>query len=336
MVSMQSCRKMLEFTDDEVEPYAVLVGKPNTADSVLSISVSRSRFFLDEGHPFDIVSDASVIVNVNGADHVAVYSGTGNNRYQVPLALHPGDSVSVRALVPGFDEPVTATTILPASPRVEVLDYALDTSGIYTLYRDTNLRCGTYYGKVRFKVHSVSDEDYYSLRIMTSVQYETLGDSVFLWKKDPSSFVCQSYITTNDPVVSNSESLDMIDILDMDVEPNYFYGREMMVRGDLFQGGEHVFDIEFQFGDYSGRPRGLDPTERPIYIAISSLSKDLYLYKLTLGKQSDLDLFNEPVQVHCNIQGGIGIFAGASTDKVYLVNPEVRQLNNDGDSYYKK
>ena len=59
-------------------------------------------------------------------------------------------------------------------------------------------------------------------------------------------------------------------------------------------------------------------------LEVVSLSRDHYLYQATKESYNGdaiLDFFTEPVQIHSNIQGGIGIFGVASKSRIKVNVP---------------
>ena len=56
-------------------------------------------------------------------------------------------------------------------------------------------------------------------------------------------------------------------------------------------------------------------------LEVTALSRDLYLYRQSMNSYSDdelLGFFSEPVQVHSNIDGGIGIFGVSSKNALTI------------------
>ena len=69
------------------------------------------------------------------------------------------------------------------------------------------------------------------------------------------------------------------------------------------------------------------------------MTRELYRYEQTADNASyDLfeGLFSEPVQVICNIDGGIGILGGSSCKRFSLPTPRFETFPHDSDYYFKK
>ena len=109
----------------------------------------------------------------------------------------------------------------------------------------------------------------------------------------------------------------------------------MYFSSERFSGGAHEFTMEFS--SYRRGGNSLDPLKLPVTLELCALSEELYKYNVTSsGYTSDLDnLFSEPVQVYCNIKGGIGIFGASAIRKVNTPTPRVENFKNSS-SYNKK
>lgn len=318
-----ACVEPIEFDPGEMSPYAVLLSRP-TNDSTVSVYISQSRFFLDNSAP-QVVSDAQVTLAVNGVETVGVFDNTAYNgygAYTFAVLPQPGDSLRVEARVPRFDARVTASTYIPQLPDVEVLEVVLDTgNGSYYDEYGGYYTNDSYYYKVRFKVKSQSNNEYFAVRLLTpSVNYGSTWDTLFQNIQ---------YFSVNDPIVNN---VDFADIIDGD--DGSFYGSELFFSSELFTGGSHEFSAVFSLWPSLKTEAYVN---MPIVVEVRALSKELYRYiQTTEGYYSEIDeLFGEPVQVYCNIDGGIGIFGGSSLR--CFVTPQARCGRFDhSDGYYYK
>jgi len=75
----------------------------------------------------------------------------------------------------------------------------------------------------------------------------------------------------------------------------------------------------------------------PVRLEVRSLSPELYRYiKTTETEVSDFDeLFGEPIQVFCNIDGGIGIFGGSSRKQFVMPMPRYATFSHNDGYYFK-
>ena len=316
-----SCIEPIEFDPGETSPYVVLISRP-TNDSTVCVHLARSRFFLENSVP-QAISDAQVTLSLNGVATAGVFDDDAYNgfgAYTFAVLPQPGDSLRVEAQVPGFDERVTASTYIPQQPEVEVLELVVDT-GSNSSYYDYSY--GDYYYKIRFKVHSNGNNDFFAVRILTPELI--LGDTSAYW--DTLHYYCENF-QVNDPIVNRSDFEDIIDGYD-----GSFNGFTMYFSSELFTGGSHEFSAIF----HRWASSYTDYATMPIVVEVQALSKELYRYiQTTDGYYSEIDeLFGEPVHVICNIQNGIGVFGGYTTKR--FAAPPARYGHFDhGDGYYYK
>ncbi len=312
-----SCEKVIQFDPGDISPYVVMISKPEN-DSLMTVYIGYSRFFLDNGR-FGSIDNASVSVSVGDVTYSGIYDSTcfqipeyydyydyykygGDNYYGgYRFSLRPkiGDTLRVLAHVPGHDGDVSAVTVVPHQVQVEIMDYICDTTE-RSRYGETSY-------KIRIKIKSNSSKEYYNLSIYTA-DVLWIDDTTRIW--DTTSFY-KKYFSVNDPIVNSLSVGDALDGYD-----GSFYGNTLEFSSEMFSGGEHEFTLEFE--NWNGYYTHSYLTEEiPVRLYIKSLSEDLHKYNTTSsGYSSDIDnLFSEPVQVYCNIEGGIGIL-GASTSRV--------------------
>ena len=70
-VVMSSCEKVVDFDPGDVSPYVVVVSKP-VSDSLVSVYVGYSRFFLDN-REFKGVDNATVTITSGSNTSVGTY-----------------------------------------------------------------------------------------------------------------------------------------------------------------------------------------------------------------------------------------------------------------------
>ncbi|MCR5192906.1 MAG: DUF4249 domain-containing protein [Bacteroidales bacterium] len=333
-----SCQEVLDFDPGEINPYPVLISKPDSGDSVVCVYISRSRFFLDEDNYPSAIGDASVTLDVNGNTYVGVFDNNpasqNYNKYVFSVVPQPGDSMRVSAVVPGFDHTVSAATKMPVMPQVEVTDFVIDTNDCYFREWDSTWVRENYYYRIKFRIRSTLPKQFFSVMASMSNVLDENDTANFSWDTNEASFT-YIFFECNDPVVNTSDIENLID----GEASSSFYGDNMAFSNEMFQSGEHEFTIEFSqwAGDSYGYNK-LDYSKIPVRLFVRSLSRDLYLYTMTTQRQSEADLFfSEPVQVHCNIDGGIGIFGASSLRKLSLPAPRFEHFNhNNSDNYYYK
>lgn len=348
VVLLGACEKPVDFDPGEVKPYVVMISKP-VSDSLMSVYVGYSRFFLDN-RSFGTVTDATVTLSDGTGTYTGVYDPRGfllsgshyyytdgeywmedsvfYGGYTFTLRPQPGDTLRLTATVPGYDKEISATTTMPRMPEVEVLDLVVDT-GNGNYYDEYGGYYGkdNYYYKVRFKVKSHGNDDYYSVSIKYAGEFLN-SSGLSYWD---TVHMRSTMFSVNDPLVNSHDLVDAIDGYD-----GSFYGDEMAFSSELFQNGEHEFTAIFSIWPNLDE---FDYAQIPIRLEVRSLSKELYRYEQTSANaEYDLfdGLFSEPVQVICNIDGGIGVFGGA-TQKTYRM-PQSRYgtFSHDDGYYFKK
>ena len=136
---------------------------------------------------------------------------------------------------------------------------------------------GSPYDQVSFTIHDPDDE----------VNYYKIG---VLVKEDEGDFAYG--IETQDPVFNNSFDGSLL------LQDKTFNGEDFPAKIRLYL---YTNDKEFQ-----GK----------IYVVVNSITKDYYLYALSLAKaqdDQDIGFFVEPVAVYNNINNGLGIFGLSAT-----------------------
>lgn len=296
---VSSCEKVIEFEPDEVTPYVVMISRPES-DSLVTVSLSRSQFFLDEGTSVSYIDDATVTLHVGDATYDGTYSTASHNGcYQFGVRPHPGDSLYLEATVPGVEGTVSAGTRMPVMPTVEVLDYVIEKSRYSSYY---------YNHKLTFRLKGGSGREYYSLSLSSCTPIVREGETTAEW--DTVNGVFDGLYFRCEDAILNDIDVETV----FDRNEGTFGGRVLNVSNELFKDGEHVFTFEFEHENYYLMPTDCD--EIPVWLKVSSISPELYRYNQSVESQGfGDDLFSEPVQVLCNINGGIGIF-GATTSGV--------------------
>lgn len=333
---MNSCEKVVDFNPGEVEPYVVVVSKP-VSDSLVSVYVGYSRFFLDN-REFNGVDNATVTITSGGNTAVGTYDPrcfyyddyyyygmdtTFYGGYKFTVCPHPGDTMRLSASVPGHDNTVTATTVVPPQPQVEIVDYVIDTL-------DEDPYGSSFYYRLRFRINCNSNREFFKVKLFCGEMKQIQNDTVWVW--DTTQMNSQ-YFSVSDPIVNNASIEGALD-----GDDGGFDGREMFFSTERFTGGSHEFTMEFEYYNYFIEQTHINRLGMPVVIEVQSMSEEIYRYEITsTGYTSDLDnLFAEPVQVYCNIKGGIGIFGASTNRRVKAPTPRVENFNNSSSNYYKK
>ena len=292
-----SCEKVIEFKQGETEPCVVIISKPG-ADSTVTVKMSYSRFFLDK-HNFASVDNAALSLDVNGIVYSSINLDSGY--YRFPVTVHEGDSLVLTATVPNYKHLLRAKTYIPRKSSFEVMEMEMDTTQRF--YRS----CQVFY-RLRIRLKDLQKKGLYSIRVYT---YDQLRGRSYYWDTTSRDYF---YMETEDMfVVQPSDVMDLFDRIG-DGDVNTKYGRSFYLDASSIAGNEHDITVQFQNhimfdGD------SFNYGDIPVFVEIEALSRDLFNYEISALPSDYYDdgfisLFSEPVQVSCNVKGGIGVFGG--------------------------
>lgn len=297
-----SCEKIIEFNGDVTDPYLVVISKPQ-ADSTWMLRVSQSRFFLSNAE-VPAINNAQVIVTVNGNESTASSEGMG--MYNTGIVPQPGDSLSIRVISPHLGE-VSAGCRIPQRPVVSDFTIEYDTTmneHWWTDIDDSVHINGYVEGNINlhFKLHDPANErNYYMVRLAT----KTWESWSYRW------------ITIEDDILFDIDATNEVFDLYEEEDNN---GTAISFTDERINGNAHPITISLYIGHVSPNTYFDTPDQElelyPTRIEVYAISRDQYLYNKTLNAANNYDGFmqviSEPVQVHTNIEGGIGILGASS------------------------
>lgn len=312
-----SCEKEIEFNGEMSKPLLVVNGFI-TPDSVIKVQVSKSRFFLSKAEStFPRVTDAKVSLYINNS-LLETIQHTENGMYVSTIKPLPGDVVKIVVEKSGETTVQTQTTV-PQKVYIEKID-TLNTK-IYKnlVYSSTNGVSSTYETGIvtteanvlmRF-ADNINEKNYYRIA-MRSIEY--YGDSI-AYKTN--------YISSDDIVFGSNNTNP--------IEGGSSYSRYHEFSDDIFNGKLYDLKISISRREY------INPEEKPkseyknpyeienpdkieYFVQLHSISRDYFFYLRSLSKNSDaMPFFTEPVQIHSNVENGIGIFGSYSIHEYKLV-----------------
>ena len=295
--SFSSCQKIIEFNGETTEPQLVMVSLP-TADSLWRVRVTESRFFLNS-NTIQHIDSARISVEVNGIPANTSCRYEGDATYNTGIRPHCGDSLSMHIEVPGKGN-ISASCRIPQLPNVSDFETRFDTSSTsyYDEYDDTTY---VYYDgniNVAFTIQDpASEHNYYMVSLEDWVEYEN-------------AWIRRSITIDDNILFPNSATSDYFDI-GLGDEENY--GEYVLFDDQNINGHDHRVNISI--------PVRIQSVLK-MKITVSALNREMYLYCKTRRAASEYGfdelggIFSEPVQVFCNVQGGIGIL-GASAMKSF-------------------
>ncbi len=204
----------------------------------------------------------------------------------------PEKMYTVRVTAPGFAVSEGAGAVPPAARVTAFEQHLVEEIASETFVQRTE--------RIELTVDDPADaRNYYGLQILQSrrlINNET-GEITIL----PQS---------NLRFVSNDPALGEPDVFGAE-KTQY---KEAIFNDDLFNGRPHTFDFEIE---YALSLRETEVTiERSFLVVFMAVSEDYFLYGKTVTLQNSTgdNPFAEPVHVHSNMTGGLGIFAGYRTE----------------------
>ena len=325
MLLLAGCEKQINLDLDALDP-EVVVRATGDNDSPLQLRLTYSRptfgtFYVpDTGDFFLGINGASVTLTVNGIDKSPASSSDGN--YSFAYTPQPGDNLTLSVNVPGHKTGSTTTEVpqkpVSTNPTVDFAD---------EYYSITNFT-------VRFSLNDRADtKDYYSIRLflLDTIYYTQYNLDSTIAAYDTVIFKNYLDFSCVDYTVITNTGIDAIDTEDA-YATNKYWGEDFLFTDANINGLSHQFtllpqDYGYGYGYYDEEHWG-DMTHYweqthgyTWFLEVSALSRDNFLYQQSINAYEDdelVSLFGEPVQIHSNIDGGIGIFAIKSRTVIQL------------------
>ena len=290
-----SCTKVLEFDGTETESLPVLISQPES-DSTLNVRLTYSRFFLSRNE-FKPIDNATFHAELNGSPVSTNFSYDDNGLYHSNLTLHENDTLTLHVIIPDKGE-MTAGCRMPNRPQTS--DLTIDPNvEIYSYpeYEHPWITHTSIEGNVdfHFKLHDPDGQNNYYM-IRAYLYNETRGTKDYL------------YLNIDDNLLFDANTAD--DYFDLDISQNFSEGTQILFTDERINGHTHTINGSINWIHYQDN-------EATLHLEISSLSRDNYLFTVTKQSQSNggdiLGFVSEPVRIHTNVKGGIGILGGKSS-----------------------
>ena len=308
-----SCEKEIEFKGKITEPQ-VVVNSFITPDSVIKAHVSESKFFLASGYIFNDIKNADISVLINGVlKEKMIYSVSGI--YVAKYKPIVSDTVRLEVKIANKSD-VSCQTVF--EPAIQMID--LDTTKLYTgKYPITNYNRITlkedtlgyylnydFHFKLKFKDDGIKD-NFYRLTVRTRtvlLDGRESSDYLFVFDDIVSGKTSSSTVGPPTSLSSNQYNVFSDELFNGKEYPLTFYVTNSIAK--LLPEYEY---LQTQFGN--------NYNKKEIYVNLQSISKSYYLYlKSRDANSSSNAVFSEPIQIHNNIVGGIGIF-GSYTSNLF-------------------
>ena len=309
-IFLVSCEKEIEISLEDQQQKVVVQSSTNSVDQPVSLTLTYSRpIFGDhyyntyEYYGFPTIDNADVTLEIDGG--AALTAMREGNTYTFAHIPQAGERLDLRVSVPG-GATVTSTATVPQKPDVTSVSIDVDNTDEYYGYSTLHLR---------FTLNDHAAEgNYYSVRIkeIDTIIHTYHNGETIVHDTIPSEgyqyFSCTDYM-----LVSSNNIDDMFDQFEDPEALNTYHGTEFLFSDANINGQHHTLELQVDNIElpyiYNGDD-GLWETFFSYTLEVTALTKDLYLYRKTINSSGDdlMEIIGEPVQIHGNIDGGIGIF----------------------------
>lgn len=315
VIFLPSCKEIIDFNGDYDGEKLVLFSCANPDASQFTVSLSKSRFFLDDSqdlHPYDL-KGGSVTLTLDGKTVTLAEDPDKAGTFHTEIVPEVGARVVLEASAPGL-APVSCEAVVPERVRCDVVSV------------DTKVLGETEWGisverHVMITIHDdVSRRDYYRFIAVRKPKVQDSSvegnEGASYSKKEISSSV---FLKTNDVAfmqsVTGSVVRDTARVIDGVYDDSFFNGMDYTFEAWFedyvskyreYFGGHSDEPVEYGINDFSGWG-----------IEVDALSEDLYKYQRSRDDyrksyEGLISFFTEPVSIHNNIKGGIGCFGAIS------------------------
>ncbi len=306
-VVLCACESPLDFQNPESYTPSLVITDYFTPDSIWSFRVSRSIALSQPAFPSELfIENATVFIQgASGYQEELIHSGRGV--YCSGSGVYPevGEMYTIEVESSGY-ESIRATSHAPQLKSELLGIQTVDSTLFGQVYIPTH--------RLRLRVTDLPGKSYFRLRIV-QVLPACYNEESGLTRIDPNSDRFEYHLDS----FTSSTSSFFPDALSLDEPPNPLYGdinirfRNAYFSDRLFQNTEQEFELFFQ-------PFPLtDDVSKHFMLILSALSEEVVLYErsefLQIEYLENNDyLFTTPVELHSNIEGGLGIFAGYTSD----------------------
>ena len=278
---LTACEKEVHIPIEYTEPKLVVNGLFNT-DSLWEVEISASQYIYDSG-TIPLINDAAVtITNSTGNTITLLNQGDGlyNSATEKPQT---GQVYSINISHANYEN-ASSSNQLPGELQVSNIEL-----------QDQTMVSGEQFRKISITFQDSPDPDFYMIRIVGGFWVETYDS---LGMPDSSLIPYPMWVFSQSPAVENSNPNNM--------QPTIIF------KDELFNSTQYTIDLLVEEYVFGGEKENI----KDIYISISKISEEYYWYEksyLAYVSSQNNQFFSQPVQVYTNIENGLGIFAGFST-----------------------
>lgn len=298
VLTLVSCEKVIEIDDDPAGAKLVLNGLPSP-DRRAFVYFAHTRFFLDPSND-QPVSGAQLTLSVNGVPYAP--DSVSRCRYFFPYTYAEGDSLAIDVTTPLGS--VHGQTYVPYTPLLTDISVAGRSGASLRFYR------------ANFTLHDRADlTEYYNLTV--SVRDSGLRRNQ--WRREFDS-LSRTWVPTIDTVdtvratyflIPNSPGITgdnsfMIPMMGLVYTRNMFV--DNAINGQAYPVTLDIINLT----DTNEIP----PFKHEFIIEVQSLTPARLRYLIDVSRQgSSNSFFTEQSTVRSNLEGALGIFAGAAATK---------------------
>lgn len=289
-----------------VPDYSLVVYSFVQPDSLISIQLSKTRYMESDGVQLEEVS-GEVLVNGERKGNVEYAVDKG---YYANVYPRPGDRVRLIVRAKGLKE-VSGKAVLP----VEGIKVSVDSSLL-----DAGGKLSKVYYNIRID-DTAQERHYYRLVIATETYQEVNGVMM-------NYHVEYSYNTENNPLLSggNNYWLDGEDMNKYRIFNNEsFEGKGYTMRVSV--NARNTEEIEYSRDGETVFQRNVMRHR----VKLIRLDESSYLYFKSVMLLDQGEGIIEPVQVHSNVSGGVGIVGYAYPTETLFEMP-VTKMNNENNN----
>lgn len=294
---LSSCEKEIPYDYTNFEKKLAVDAIVENGVAKLYISQNSSTLSLDTVWP---INNAEVFINGIKIDE----KGKNDYPYTRFLAnVKPGDKLNLTVSFNGFPE-ITSEATIPQKPGFKILSSRI-VQGKELLWYDK-------YTEITIEIdkNEVNSSDYYIIELLkTKYAYdEKYNATTMQWEKTLKKYIWPEYFYTNDQVADISGSG-----LAFELNKTEFSLGDDMVNPTAFIISDKTFDGKSKKIIFMTQ---VDPTNfyRFYEFRISAINKGYYEFIQSVAAYNfNSGMFNEPIRIKSNINGGFGYFGIKTT-----------------------
>jgi len=327
-----ACNTEIEFKGD-ITSSMLVINSFITPDSVIKVHVSKSKFFLKDDSQLDVVDNATVNLWVNNNQKETLIK-QGNGYYISNYKPVIGDIIKITAKNAIYDEVDCSVEIMDST---NILSF--DTTRILINEYPISNYTKDEYG--RMKIDTIGKYKNEKLDIVIQFQdnpqisnYYRMVATRRMYFDDGKIIDENFYLSSDDIVFGDNSTTSIIgengnNSSFLEFSDEYFSGKKYAVRFNTM-----LSSIEYKPGkepkkDDGGTVGTVKIIKTDLILNLQTISKSYYLFLKSLSANSSvIEFFSEPVQIHSNVNGGIGIL-GSYTSSFFKF-----QIPNSDSMYY--